>query len=829
MMCSLPVQSFRYPESVAGLRQRLRYLLRCVIVCGVCLPVSAAAEDVQRSVELRYAEPGTGEVPDFQKHVSPLLGRVGCNGRNCHGSFQGKGGLRLSLFGYDFQMDLQGLAADAQSRAGKRIDRQHPQQSLILQKPLEQVDHEGGQRFAVGSWQQHLLLSWIEGGARGTSQPAVLQELRVEPAEIVFAAADAVVPLRVTAVWSDGEQEDVTPLCRFRTNDDSVATVSEDGVVSTVGPGDTHIITFYDNGILAVPVLRPFPSAAAGLIANDAAPDRPQEPSAEIDRLIMQKLAKLNLPVSPVCSDAEFLRRASLDLTGTLPSPTEVQEFLNDPGLDRRERKVDELLQRPAWAAWWATRLCDFTGCNPAQQAELGQEVSVQWYTWFYERLRQNRPYDEIVSGVVLARSREAGQSWLDYTAEMSAAYRDQEASAFSDRETMPHYWTRRSMQKPDAAAQAFAQNFLGIRLQCAECHKHPFAPWTQRDYQEFARFFETLRYGVSPDARGEYQRLASATGVRSNGDDGGPVTPEVLRRARQGEIIPWRELYLTDRESSRTVRLLRSRDVVLQGSADPREPIMEWMLEEQNPWFVRAFVNRVWASCFHVGLVDPPDDLNPANPPSNEALLSWLEQFFRENRMDIRSLQRAIVLSETWQRSWKPVAGNAADDRNFSRMIPRRMPAEVIYDSVKQAVAASDRTDEVRTDLDRRATGHLSMRLAGTYAMQVFGKPERAVNCDCERDNKSTLLQTVFLQNDPLLIDRLLESGWLAELQGRDSVTDYPGLIQEAWLRTLSRPPSASEQQRALEHMQSAGNPTEGLRDLLWALINTKEFLLIH
>ncbi len=829
MMLLSPVQTFRCPLTASGQQHSLRRLLCCMLFCLVCGSLTVEAQEVQRSVELRFADSVGGEVPDFQRHVSPLLGRVGCNGRNCHGSFQGKGGLRLSLFGYDFQMDLEGLTANAQSRAGKRIDHQRPHQSLILQKPLEQVDHEGGQRFAAGSWQQHLLLRWIAGGAKGTSEPAVLQELQVKPAEIVFAAGDIGVPLRVTAVWSDGEQEDVTPLCRFRTNDDSVATVSEDGVVSTVGPGDTHIITFYDNGILAIPVLRPF-SATAGLVnTGGVAAGRAQGPSAEIDRLVMQKLAKLNLPTSPPCSDVEFLRRATLDLTGTLPSPAEVQAFLNDPGEDRRERKVDELMQRPAWAAWWATRLCDFTGCNPAQQAELGQEVSVQWYTWFYERLRQNRPYDEIVSGVVLARSREAGQSWLDYTARMSAAYREQDAAAFSDRETMPHYWTRRSMQKPDAAAQAFAQNFLGIRLQCAECHKHPFAPWTQGDYQEFAQFFETLKFGVAPDARADYQRLASATGVRSNGSDGGPVTPEVLRRARQGDTIPWRELYLTARQSPRTVRLLRSRDVVLQGSADPREPIMEWMLEEGNPWFVRAFVNRVWASCFHVGLVDPPDDLNPANPPSNEALLSWLEEYFRKSRMDIRSLQRAIVLSDTWQRSWKPVAGNAEDDRNFSRMIPRRMPAEVIYDSVKQAVAAADRTEEVRTDLDRRATGHLSMRLAGTYAMQVFGKPERAVNCDCERDNKSTLLQTVFLQNDPLVIDRLLESGWLLELQGRDLSAEYPALIQEAWLRTLSRPASVQEQQRALEHLQSAEESIEGLRDLLWALINTKEFLLLH
>lgn len=818
-------------QSVAFKQSRFPWVL-LVLIFAVTMPTAYSTDPaVLPAVSSRFALASVEEVPNFQRHVSPLLGRVGCNGRNCHGSFQGQGGLRLSLFGYDFGMDHTGLTEAAKSISGKRIDRRNPELSLILQKPLEQIDHEGGQRFEKNSWQHHLLLKWIESGAVGTMTPAVLQNLVVTPSEIVFADHHRPVSLQVTALWSDGSREDVTPLCRFRTNDDSIATVSADGAVTSTGPGDTHIIAFYDNGIYAVPVLRPFRNSARGTPSaqrqtRSASPAA--DPSARLDQLVESKLQKLNLPVSELCTDEEFLRRVSLDLTGTLPSPQEVTSFLADPAADRRERKVDELLQRPAWAAWWATKLCDFTGCNPAQQAELGQELSVQWYTWFYERLLQNRPWDQIVGGIVLAQSRRPGQSWLDYTTETSAHFRYENPTSFADRETMPHYWTRRSMQEPSAAAQAFAQNFLGIRLQCAECHKHPFASWTQQDYNEFTRFFEPLHFGVAPDARAEYRQLASKTGLNPRGDDGGPVNQEVLRRAQQGHPIPWRELYLKPAQQSRTISLLRSRQITLQPEDDPRQPLMEWMLDD-NPWFVRAFVNRVWASCFHVGIVEPPDDLNPANPPSNAELLNFLEQHFRSTEMDIRSLQRTIVLSNTWQRSWKPVAGNAQDKRNFSRSIPRRMPAEVVYDGVKQAVAASDRTAEVRTDLNRRATGHLSMRLAGTYAMQVFGKPERAVNCDCERNNKSSLLQTVFLQNDPLMIDRLLESGWLAELQQATSLPDSDALIHEAWLRTLSRPPLATEVSRARQHLQSAESQLEGLRDLLWALINTKEFLLIR
>jgi hypothetical protein len=281
-------------------------------------------------------------------------------------------------------------------------------------------------------------------------------------------------------------------------------------------------------------------------------------------------------------------------------------------------------------------------------------------------------------------------------------------------------------------------------------------------------------------------------------------------------------------------LNLLQSHTVRLAEKDDPREPIMQWMNEPNNPWFARAFVNRVWAGYFHVGIgiIDPPDDLNPANPPSNPALLDWLVSGFVEHEYDMQWLHRQIVTSETYQRSWKPNPTNRDDRHNFSRAVPRRMPAEVVYDSVKQALAAASKAEEVRNDLTRRAIGDLSMRLAGTYAMQVFGKPDRVVNCDCERVNQPTLLQSIFLQNDPLVDQRLEESGWLAEIAQHEATGGElkpRELIRTAWLRTVSRPPTEAETARATEHLASAENTNAGLRDLLWALINTKEFVLIH
>ncbi len=781
----------------------------------------------------RFAAPVVSEAPDFQRHVVPLLGRLGCNGRACHGSFQGKGGLRLSLFGYDFRMDHDSLTGKSSSKDSSRVDRQKPDKSLILQKPLNKLEHEGGERFPTGSWQHVLLRRWIEAGVHGTDPPRVLTRLDVEPAELVFRSNAAAVSLKAVAIWEDGQREDVTPLCRFRTNNDSVAIVDADGRVASTGAGDTHIIVFYDNGITSVPVLRRFDFQTADSLAQSGTGSGSK---TGIDSIVASKLEKLGIAPSEICTDSEFLRRVSLDLTGTLPTADEVESFLSDQALDKRTRKIDELIERPAYAACWANKLCDFTGCNPIQQAELGQETSVQWYSWIFARLRENVPYDALVRRIVLAKSRSAGQSIEDYSAQISSYFRVDAPDDFAQRESMPHYWTRRSMQKPDDAAQAFAHNFLGIRLQCAQCHKHPFALWTQDDFRQFSRFFENIKYGVEPGSLDDYRDLAKRVGLNVRDNNGSPIQNEILKQAQQGRTIPWRELYVARRDSPVSIDLLRSGPVTLNGDNDPREPIMDWMSQPQNPWFAKAYVNRVWAAYFNVGIIDPPDDLNPANPPSNPRLLEWLVDDFVEHRYDMKRLHKMIVSSQAYQRSWKPNATNRDDHRNYSRWVPRRMSAESVYDSVKQALASTDKADEVRNDLTRRAIGHLSMRLAGTYAMQVFGKPDRAVNCDCERVNQPTLLQSIFLQNDPLIDQRLSESGWLQEVERHANAVssenrqqlDQQQLIRQAWLRTVSRPPTDQELTRALKQLHDTESITDGLRDLLWALLNTKEFVLV-
>ncbi len=785
----------------------------------------AHAGDLLRPASDRFSKASEiDEVPDFQRHVVPLIGRLGCNGRACHGSFQGRGGMALSLFGYDFDMDLTALTGKSQSEPVNRIDRESAANSLILQKASNSIEHEGGRRLAKDSWQHVLLARWISGGAKGADSMRSLVSLETSPAQINLSIGGED-SIQVVATWSDGIREDVTCLSRFRTNDDAVASVTADGKVTGVGHGDSHLIAFYDNGVAAVPAI-----VARSQKVHVDWPDDP--PPTMIDQLVNDRLRTLGLVPSVRCDDAEFIRRASIDLTGTLPHPDEVRAFLLDDSTAKRQRKIDQLLRRPAMAAWWANKLCDFTGCNPGQQAELGQELARQWYMWIYARLRENTPYDQIVERIMLASGRSEGQSYEDYAAMTSAYFREHAAADFSKRATMPHYWSRRSLEKPSAKALAVAHSFLGIRLQCAECHKHPWDQWTQHDFRQFSEFFQDVRFGVAADAENDYRQLASRVGLRLRKDQvGAALRPEHLAKAREGQTIPWREVYIEPGSERGTLSLLRARNIQVRSGEDPRRHIMDWMRDPENPFFARAIVNRVWASCFHVGIVDPPDDLNAANPPSNAPLFDWLSAEFVRQGYDLRWLLCEITRSSTWQRSYRPNATNANDRRNFSRAIPRRLPAEVVYDAIKQVLCSSDQQQAVREDLSRRTVGHLSMTMAGTYAMHVFGKPERAVTCDCERVDQPSLLQSVFMQNDPLIHLLIDDSGWLSEIGKHDNPNQQQlrEWIGDAWLRAYSRMPGKTETARALEHLRSAESTAEGMEDLLWSLLNTKEFLLNH
>ncbi|MFN4258234.1 MAG: DUF1549 domain-containing protein [Gemmataceae bacterium] len=815
--------------------------MRRLFVSLLCLGAGAmpvVAGEVLPPTSQRFVDAQGTETPSFQRHVIPLLGRLGCNGRACHGSFQGQGGFRLSLFGYDFDADHQALVGGAPPR----VNVKNPAASLMLRKATRAEPHKGGRLIEAGTWEYHVLRRWIQAGGQGVNEAdADFVTLEVEPREIVFAQPGQTRQLQVTAVWSDGTREDVTPLCRFRSNDEAVALIDDNGLVKAVGKGDTAVVAFYDNGIVPVQVLLPVTDRTGPRYPNVPAP-------TPIDELVIAKLRKLGIVPSDVCGDADFLRRVRLDLTGTLPSAAEVEAFLADSTPDKRAKKVDELLETPAYAAWWTTKLCDWTGNSEANgpvggEQGLRRHQARQWYEWIHRRVRDNKPYDAIVEGLVLAVSRRPEQSYEDYCAEMSSYFRKQNPADFTARETMPYFWTQRRLGADGEKALAFSYSFLGVSLQCAQCHKHPYDQWTKQDFDQFTLFFTGVRYGQSVGYRTVGKTMKAAVDLTGD-EDSGAYKRKFVQFVEAGHVLPFKELNVPNPQKARrpaqarmvagrviTPKLLGGEEVVNQDYSDPRLPLMDWMRQPENPYFARAFVNRVWGSYFHVGLIDPPDDLNLANPPSNPALLDYLAAGFTQSGYDMKWLHRAITNSHTYQRSWRPNDTNRHDERNFSRAVPRRLPAEVAVDAINLATAADAARKALDADpVNTRAIGVVSCFTGGrdvnNYATNLFGKPPRTINCDCERSDEPSLLQTVYLRNDQEVLRQLdRKDGWLQQAVAARLTPEE--LTRQAYLRTLSRSPDPREAAIARRHLEEAHDLTSGLRDLMWALLNTKEFIV--
>ncbi len=798
----------------------------------------AAAADVIAPASERFKKEGAEEAPSFQRHVLPLLGRLGCNGRACHGSFQGQGGFRLSLFGYDFKSDHESIVGGTEPRARLKT----PADSLILRKPTLTEAHKGGKRMSVGGWEYNLLLNWVKAGANGAKEKdAAFVTLEIEPKEIVFDKPGTVAKLRVIARWADGTREDVTPLCRFRSNDESVATVDLSGEVTATGKGDTAVVAFYDNGIAPVAVLLPVSDKTGAIYPAVPTPTK-------VDELVVAKLKKLGVVPSDLCTDAEFLRRVSLDLTGTPPAPSEVTTFLADTAKDRREKKIEELLNRPGYAAWWTTKVCDFTG-NSERSGPLGGEQGLnrakagQWYDWVHRRVADNEPYDKLVAGIALAVGRKSDQSFADYSAEMSSYFRKTDPADFAARPTMPYFWTRRGLGKPEEQALSFAHAFLGVSLQCAQCHKHPYDQWTKQDFDQFTAFFGGIRYGAGN--RGETVAMKKGTVLEKLDEDSGDYKRKFADLLASGKVLPFKELSVPQnakpkpgakpgvRVGSRVItpKLLGGEEVVNATYTDPRQPIMDWMRDAENPYFAKAFVNRVWANYFGAGFIEPADDLNLANPPTNPELFDYLADGFIANKFDMKWLHRTIVSSQAYQRSWKSNETNKHDEKNHSRAVLRRLPSEVIIDAISLATASDDERKRVSADpaglrAIGRSSGYAGVR-GDNYATNLFGKPVRATNCDCERSNEPAVLQTVYLRNDPEVLTMLdRPTGWLKQV-AKTKTKDADELVKQAYLRMLNRLPDEREVGVAKKYLTDAKDTPTGLRDLLWALLNTKEFIV--
>jgi len=929
------------------------------IILVVSIALTTFAGDPIASLQSRFHPNAAGisetkEIPDFQKHISPLLGRMGCNGRACHGSFQGQGGLTLSLFGYDFDADHKALL----DQDAGRVDPNEPLKSLVLTKPVDAAMHEGGQRFKKDEWEYWVFRRWIEAGAsKSTSSKEggiqKLVQLQVTPTEIIFAAKSETRSLTAIAVWEDGSKEDVSALCRFSTNDSSIAQVDEKGQITSGETGDTHVVVSYDNAVVPVSVVRPI--GKLGQLDIEIA-----NAKTEIDRLVLKKLNSLGIITSSIATDAEFFRRVSLDVSGTLPTSKQVRIFLEDQSLDKRSRMIEKLLASPGYAAWWTTFLCDMTGNNDDQLKNftpLGQLSSQHWYQWIYRRVASNLPYDKIVEGIVTAVSREPDESYLDYCEQMTKISGDETGKSFADRDSMMYYWARNNQKTSEERAIAFAYTFCGVRIQCAQCHKHPFDQWSKQDFDQFERLFDGVvanQNSYMPGSKEDVDKMLTGLGL-STSMKGNDLRKKLVELVKEGKTIPFPELFVKvnkqpenkgkDKKGKKaasvpkklpTARLLGAEIVDLSTVVDPREPLMEWLRRKDNPYFAKAIVNRIWAHYFQVGIINPPDDISLANAPSNAALLDYLSNGFIENQYDLKWLHRTILNSDTYQRSWQTNETNVLDRRNFSHALLRRLPAETAYDALRIALS-NDADAQLLCDLesDRAMTtpGASARSKNGksngvsSYALTVFGRSIRESNCDCDKSSDPSLLQTVFIRNDADVLKAMNDPkhSWLAQVakannlmmpgikepndmkkgkpirteedydkeirkykkqlqnlanqEGSDkaireiqsrltlaekrlnelvssknnaktqdapesavfsapeepkanqslSAQDLDTLVEEIYLRTLSRRPTTIELEKSRKAISIAELPINGVSDVLWAVINTKEFILNH
>ncbi len=704
----------------------------------------------------------------FNLHVNPVLVRAGCTGGSCHASQYGQGGFKLSLFGFTPEEDYPAIARD---QMGRRISLVSPEDSLLLQKALMEVSHGGGKRFDRGSYEHEILLAWLREGAPAPQkdEPKVV-DLTVEPSEHQYRVGETR-QLRVEASYSDGSRRDVTQAVQFDSMSDAVAIVDGTGYVTAQGPGQTPVMVRFQGQAKISMVVVPYAENVdlAGF-----------EPQNFIDELVMKRWQRLGLDPSPNCSDEVFIRRVFLDCLGTLPPPERVEAFLASDDPNKRTELVDELLgltgdpARDVWnnefSAYWSLKWGDLLRNN---RNKLGDGGMWSLYNWIRASLRENKPVDQFVRELITAQG-----------------------SVF---ESGPANFYKIAT-RPDDLAETTAQVFLGVRMQCAKCHNHPFEVYTQGDYYGLAAFFTRVANKNSLDFGS--QGGDTVVMVRRTGSIRHPKTNQVM------EPTP-----LLDEPIDASQHL------------DLRRPLADWLTAPENKLFAQNIANRFWGYLMGTGLVEPIDDMRATNPPSNPALLDALADHLIENKYDLRQLLRAILVSRTYQLSSTPTATNAADTRFYTHYNVKRLPAEVLLDGIDAICGTQEKFAGI--PLGTRAI-ELPDNNYTSYFLDTMGRPERVITCECERTAEPNLAQVLQIANGELLHKKISDgNGRIARLLKAKVPTD--DIITQLYLVSLSRQPNADELTACHEIIEAAPNVKEGLEDVLWALANSREFLFNH
>jgi len=724
-------------------------------------------------VALAASQPArAGEAPvSFTNDVVPILTKAGCNAGTCHAKAgNGQNGFRLSLLGFEPAEDFEHLAREAR---GRRLSLNAPEQSLILLKASAGVPHGGGRRLDSASPEFALLRAWIAQGApfsRAGEPQLVSFEVRPSHGSLPRGGE---LQLNVAAHYSDGSERDVTALALYESNDKAMAEVSEDGLVRVHDlPGNVAVMVRFQGRVAVFGASVPLGAAVA------------EVPTAKtfIDELVFGNLKEIGVPPSAPCDDATFLRRVTLDVTGRLPTEEEAAAFFADKSPDRRDQVIDRLLESSDYADFFAGK---WTALLKNRRDEATDIVSnFAFHAWVRDSLLANKPYDQFVRELLGATGTVIGNP--------------------------PVAWYKR-VKEPNEQLEDTAQLFLGVRMQCARCHHHPFERWSQDDYYSLAAFFSQI--GRKPTAtRGEdlifHKRgIAQAKNVR---------TGEVFKPAPLGGTA-----------------------TPIAADQDPRLKLAEWMSGKDNPFFARSLVNRYWKHFFRRGLVEPEDDLRDTNPPTNPALLAALEKHFIGSGFDLKELVRLITRSQAYQLSDVPNEFNQADQQNYSRFYPRRLQAEVLLDAIDRLAGSQTNFDHLPPGTHAVALPDNSYNKSQPF-LRAFGRPEGESACECERTESSSLAQSLHLINSAEVKAKLASPAGRAQRLAAANMS-VDSKIRELYAVAFFREPRPRELETAVEYLGQARNGADGkpldatkaaaenLQDLIWALINTKEFLFNH
>ncbi|MFK8114953.1 MAG: DUF1549 and DUF1553 domain-containing protein [Rubripirellula sp.] len=718
------------------------------------------------------AEPGvSGKPVSFVNDVMPLLTKAGCNSGVCHAKAGGgQNGFELSLLGFEPREDYDHLVLEGR---GRRLFPAVPEQSLVLQKASGEIPHRGGIKFPVGSEQYRVLLNWIRQGTPYTiDKDLTLASITVEPARGKL-EAQTKQQLRAFAHYEDGSQRDITKIALFESNQTALAEVDDFGLVQAHDiPGNVAVMVRYQGQV----------AVYSGSIPLGAEVGETPPPNNFIDELVFANLKELGIPASPVCDDATFLRRVSLDIAGRLPTPEESTQFLVSDDPHKRQQAIESLLKSPNYADYFANKWTAMLKNRRDDASDITSNFA--FHAWVRDSLLANVPYDQLVRELLAATGTVIANP--------------------------PVAWYKR-VKEPKQQMEDVAQLFLGVRMQCAQCHHHPFERWSQDDYYALTAFFSQV--GRKPTGiAGEdliFHKRGKATA--KNIKSGAQIEPAALGD-QVGEIT---------------------------ADADPRLELANWMSGPDNPFFAKSLVNRYWKHFFKRGLIEPEDDIRDTNPPTNPELLAALEDHFLSTEYDLKELVRVITNSQAYQLSSVPNDHNLADRQNYSRYYPRRLQAEMMLDAIDDLTGAQTSFANLPVGTRAVALPDNSYNKASPF-LKVFGRPEGSSVCECERVQSASLAQSLHLINASDIKSKLSTASGTARRLAADKRANAEK-VRDLYLIAFSREPNPEELATAEAYLaearlDSSGKQVEAtkaaresLEDLIWVLINTKEFLFNH